>query len=34
VRDGTANHPQAAAMAERVPMLGKAAWSYAEKAGA
>jgi aminoglycoside phosphotransferase (APT) family kinase protein len=34
VRDGTANHPQAAAMAERVPLLAKGAWSFAEKAGA
>ncbi len=34
VRDGTANHPQAAAMAERVPALGKVAWDFAVKAGA
>ncbi|QUD87193.1 phosphotransferase [Phenylobacterium montanum] len=34
VRDGTANSPQAAAMAERVPLLGEAAWEYAKKAGA
>jgi aminoglycoside phosphotransferase (APT) family kinase protein len=33
-RDGTANSPQAAAMAARVPMLGAAAWRFAEKAGA
>ena len=34
VRDGTANHPQAAGMAERVPLLAKAAWEFAQKAGA
>jgi len=34
VRDGTANSPQAAAMAERVPLLAKSAWAYAQKAGA
>ena len=34
VRDGTANSPQAAAMAERVPLLGASAWEYARKAGA
>ncbi len=34
VRDGTANHPQAAAMAERVPLLATSAWKYAQKAGA
>jgi aminoglycoside phosphotransferase (APT) family kinase protein len=33
-RDGTANSPQAAAMAARVPMLGDAAWRFAVKAGA
>jgi aminoglycoside phosphotransferase (APT) family kinase protein len=33
-RDGTANSPQAAAMAARVPVLGAAAWKFAEKAGA
>jgi len=33
-RDGTANSPQAAAMAARVPALGEAAWRFAEKAGA
>jgi aminoglycoside phosphotransferase (APT) family kinase protein len=31
-RDGTANSPQAAAMAARVPALGAAAWKFAEKA--
>ncbi|MDP3116733.1 MAG: phosphotransferase [Phenylobacterium sp.] len=34
VRDGTANSPQAAAMAERVPLLAKAGWNFAQKAGA
>lgn len=34
VRDGTANSPQAAAMAERVPLLAKAGWTFAQKAGA
>ncbi|MCI3134266.1 phosphotransferase family protein [Phenylobacterium aquaticum] len=34
VRDGTANSPQAAAMAERVPLLAKAGWDFAKKAGA
>lgn len=34
VRDGTANSPQAAAMAERVPALAKAGWKFAQKAGA
>ena len=34
VRDGTANSPQAAAMADRVPLLGEMAWTYARKAGA
>lgn len=33
-RDGTANSPQAAAMAERVPQLGAAAWKFAQLAGA
>jgi aminoglycoside phosphotransferase (APT) family kinase protein len=33
-RDGTANSPQAAAMAQRVPNLGAAAWRFAQKAGA
>jgi aminoglycoside phosphotransferase (APT) family kinase protein len=34
VRDGTANSPQAAAMEERVPLLGETAWKYAQLAGA
>lgn len=34
VRDGTANSPQAAAMAERVPGTAKAGWEFAKKAGA
>ena len=34
VIDGTASHAQAAEMAERVPMLAQAAWSFAVKAGA
>jgi aminoglycoside phosphotransferase (APT) family kinase protein len=34
VRDGTANSPQAAAMADRVPALGEMAWNFAKKAGA
>jgi aminoglycoside phosphotransferase (APT) family kinase protein len=34
VRDGTANSPQAAAMADRVPALGDAAWKFARRAGA
>ena len=34
VRDGTANSPQAAAMADRVPLLGEMAWKFAKKAGA
>ena len=34
VIDGTASHAQAAEMAERVPMLARAAWSFAVKAGA
>jgi aminoglycoside phosphotransferase (APT) family kinase protein len=34
VRDGTANSPQAAAMADRVPLLGEMAWNFAKKAGA
>jgi aminoglycoside phosphotransferase (APT) family kinase protein len=33
-RDGTANSPQAAAMEARVPLLGEAAWKFAELAGA
>ena len=31
VRDGTANSPQAAEMAARVPLLAEAAWRFAEK---
>jgi len=34
VRDGTANSPQAAAMADRVPLLGETAWKFARLAGA
>jgi aminoglycoside phosphotransferase (APT) family kinase protein len=34
VIDGTASHARAEEMAERVPMLASAAWSFAEKAGA
>jgi len=34
VRDGTANHPQAAQQAERVGMLARASWNFAQKAGA
>ncbi|MDZ4374114.1 MAG: phosphotransferase family protein [Phenylobacterium sp.] len=34
VRDGTANHPDAANMAPRVEALSKLSWSYAQKAGA
>ncbi|HEX6742093.1 MAG TPA: phosphotransferase family protein [Sphingomicrobium sp.] len=34
VIDGTASHAEAAAMAERVPTLAAAAWSFAVKAGA
>ena len=34
VRDGTASHAQAGEMAKRVPMLAKAAWGFAVKAGA
>jgi aminoglycoside phosphotransferase (APT) family kinase protein len=34
VRDGTANHPQAAAMALRIPPLAKAGWGFAQRAGA
>jgi aminoglycoside phosphotransferase (APT) family kinase protein len=34
VRDGTANSPQAAAMALRVPGLAQASWAFAQKAGA
>jgi aminoglycoside phosphotransferase (APT) family kinase protein len=34
VIDGTASHANARELAERVPMLAQAAWSYAVKAGA
>jgi aminoglycoside phosphotransferase (APT) family kinase protein len=34
VRDGTANSPQAAAMADRVPALAATAWTFALRAGA
>ncbi len=34
VRDGTAASPHAAEMAARTPLLAKAAWGFAEKAGA
>ena len=34
VIDGTASNAKAAEMAKRVPMLAKAAWSFAQKAGA
>jgi aminoglycoside phosphotransferase (APT) family kinase protein len=34
VRDGTANSPHAAAMAQRVPLLAKAGWAFAQRAGA
>jgi aminoglycoside phosphotransferase (APT) family kinase protein len=34
VRDGTAASSHAAAMEARVPLLGKAAWAFAQKAGA
>jgi aminoglycoside phosphotransferase (APT) family kinase protein len=34
VRDGTAASPHAAEMAARTPALAKAAWSFAQKAGA
>ncbi|MBV8592887.1 MAG: phosphotransferase [Caulobacteraceae bacterium] len=34
VRDGTANSPQAAAMADRIPALAAMSWSFAQKAGA
>jgi aminoglycoside phosphotransferase (APT) family kinase protein len=34
VRDGTANHPEAAQQAERVGLLAKASWAFAQKAGA
>ena len=34
VRDGTANHPDAANMAPRVTSLAEMSWAYAQKAGA
>jgi aminoglycoside phosphotransferase (APT) family kinase protein len=34
VRDGTANHPQAAQMGPRVIALAEASWKFAQKAGA
>jgi aminoglycoside phosphotransferase (APT) family kinase protein len=34
VLDGTASHAQAEEMAKRVPMLAKAAWGFAQRAGA
>jgi aminoglycoside phosphotransferase (APT) family kinase protein len=34
VRDGTANSPQAASQAERIPGLAQMAWRYAQRAGA
>ena len=34
VRDGTANHPDAAAIEQRVPLIADAAWAFAVKAGA
>jgi aminoglycoside phosphotransferase (APT) family kinase protein len=34
VRDGTANHPEAAKQADRVEALAKTSWAYAQKAGA
>ncbi|MFN3585455.1 phosphotransferase family protein [Phenylobacterium sp.] len=34
VRDGTANHPDAAAMGPRVLALSQASWEFAKKAGA
>jgi aminoglycoside phosphotransferase (APT) family kinase protein len=34
VLDGTASHSQAAEIAKRVPTLAKAAWSFAQRAGA
>lgn len=33
VRDGTANSPQAAAQADRVPLLVNSAFEYAQRAG-
>jgi aminoglycoside phosphotransferase (APT) family kinase protein len=34
VRDGTANHPDAAAIEQRVPLIAEAAWDFAVRAGA
>jgi aminoglycoside phosphotransferase (APT) family kinase protein len=34
VRDGTANHPDAARQADRVQQLAKTSWAFAQKAGA
>ena len=34
VMDGNASHPNAADMAKRVPMLARAAWTFAQRAGA
>ncbi|MDB5476407.1 MAG: hypothetical protein JWP49_1918 [Phenylobacterium sp.] len=34
VRDGTANHPDAAGQADRVKLLAQASWRFAQKAGA
>jgi len=34
VRDGTANHPDAASMGPRVISLAEASWGFAQKAGA
>jgi aminoglycoside phosphotransferase (APT) family kinase protein len=34
VRDGTANHPEAAKQADRVEALAKTSWAFAKKAGA
>jgi aminoglycoside phosphotransferase (APT) family kinase protein len=34
VIDGTASHARADEMAKRVPMLARAAWSFAQRAGA
>ena len=34
VRDGTANHPDAANMAPRVQSLAEMSWAFAKKAGA
>jgi aminoglycoside phosphotransferase (APT) family kinase protein len=34
VRDGTANHPDAAGQADRVKLLAEASWRFAQRAGA